>query len=188
MVSSLGATSFDVKYEQFSRNPAGRLRDIHTSFGSIRAVRGVSLTVQAGEIVSIVGDNGAGKSTLIKIMTGVLTADEGTILVDGEQVTISKPQDAQKRGIAAIYQDLALFDNLDVGENVFAGARQLSQCSACVSAAQAPGPCRPPGRRRPRDSNTPLVQAVARLAVRRSASDDRRRPRDRDERTCADSG
>ena len=101
--------------------PLVELRDIHKSFGSIRAVRGVSLTVQAGEIVSIVGDNGAGKSTLIKIMTGVLTADEGTILVDGEQVTISKPQDAQKRGIAAIYQDLALFDNLDVGENVFAG-------------------------------------------------------------------
>ncbi len=101
--------------------PLVELRDIHKSFGSIRAVRGVSLTVQSGEIVAIVGDNGAGKSTLIKIMTGVLTADEGTILVDGERVTISKPQDAQKRGIAAIYQDLALFDNLDVGENVFAG-------------------------------------------------------------------
>jgi ABC-type sugar transport system ATPase subunit len=101
--------------------PLVELRDIHKSFGSIQAVRGVSLDIRAGEIVAIVGDNGAGKSTLIKVLTGAFSADEGTILVDGELVTISKPQDAQQRGIAAIYQDLALFNNLDVGENVFAG-------------------------------------------------------------------
>jgi D-xylose transport system ATP-binding protein len=101
--------------------PLVELRDIHKSFGSIRAVRGADLAVHAGEIVAIVGDNGAGKSTLIKVLTGALTADEGTILVNGNEVTISKPHDAQELGIAAIYQDLALFNNLDVGENVFAG-------------------------------------------------------------------
>jgi ABC-type sugar transport system ATPase subunit len=101
--------------------PLVELHDIHKRFGSIRAVRGVSLAIHAGEIVAIVGDNGAGKSTLIKVLTGALSADEGTIRVDGEPVHISKPHDAQQLGIAAIYQDLALFDNLDVGENVFAG-------------------------------------------------------------------
>jgi fructose transport system ATP-binding protein len=106
------------------RAPLVELREIHKSFGSIRAVRGVSLEIYAGEIVAIVGDNGAGKSTLIKVLTGALTADQGTILVDGSEVTISKPHHAQELGIAAIYQDLALFNNLDVGENVFAGREE----------------------------------------------------------------
>src|SRR5581483_10369288 len=104
--------------------PLLELREISKSYGNIRAVRNVSLDVHAGEIVAIVGDNGAGKSTLIKIATGAVHADKGAILVDGRKAPISKPHDAQRLGIAAIYQDLALFDNLDVGENVFAGREE----------------------------------------------------------------
>jgi ABC-type sugar transport system ATPase subunit len=106
--------------------PLVALREIYKSFGSIRAVRGASLEVRAGEIVAIVGDNGAGKSTLIKVLTGAIAADRGTITVEGREVTISKPHDAQQLGIAAIYQDLALFNNLDVGENVFAGREETT--------------------------------------------------------------
>ena len=97
------------------------LRGIRKSYGHVEALRGVDLSVRAGEIVAIVGDNGAGKSTLIKVLTGVTQADAGEIMVEGRSVQISSPNDARDLGIAAIFQELELFDKLDVSENVFAG-------------------------------------------------------------------
>jgi fructose transport system ATP-binding protein len=97
------------------------MRGITKSFGHIQALRGVDIDLWPREIVGLVGDNGAGKSTLIKILTGALESDDGEIRLDGAKVAIEKPADAQALGIAAIYQDLALFDNLSLAENIFAG-------------------------------------------------------------------
>jgi D-xylose transport system ATP-binding protein len=97
------------------------LRGITKTFGAVAALTDVDLDVAAGEVVAIVGDNGAGKSTLVKILAGVHAAEEGTIAFEGEEVTIRSPADAQRLGIATVYQDLALCENLDVVENLFLG-------------------------------------------------------------------
>src|SRR6202453_4231019 len=88
-------------------------------FGGVHALKEVSLTLRAGEVLALAGDNGAGKSTLIKIISGVHHPDEGKIWYDGAEVTFENPQKAREQGIETIYQDLALADNLDVGANVF---------------------------------------------------------------------
>jgi ABC-type sugar transport system ATPase subunit len=109
-----------------SGEPFVELIDIHKRYGHVTALRGVDLKVSLGQVVAIVGDNGAGKSTLIKILTGVVQADTGEIRVGGQHVEIAGPNDARDLGIAAIFQELELFDNLDVAENVFAG-RELTR-------------------------------------------------------------
>jgi D-xylose transport system ATP-binding protein len=91
-------------------------------FGAVEALRDVSLTVDAGEVVALAGDNGAGKSTLIKVISGVQPADEATIEFQGREVQIRSPHDASDLGIAVVYQDLALCDNLDVVANLYLGA------------------------------------------------------------------
>jgi D-xylose transport system ATP-binding protein len=88
-------------------------------FGSVTALRGASIAARTGEITAIVGDNGAGKSTLIKCLTGVHHPDEGSITVDGEPVAFHSPQDSRKAGIEAVYQDLALADDLAVWQNLY---------------------------------------------------------------------
>lgn len=90
-------------------------------FGHVRALRGVSFDVHAGEVLAVLGDNGAGKSTLIKILSGVYDLTEGSLSVRGEDVTFGKPADATARGIATVYQDLALVDTRDVAANLFLG-------------------------------------------------------------------
>jgi D-xylose transport system ATP-binding protein len=90
-------------------------------FGAVVALEDVDLTVDAGEVVALVGDNGAGKSTLIKALSGAQPADEGAIAIDGKPVSIRSPQDAYRLGIATVYQDLALADNLDVVANLYLG-------------------------------------------------------------------
>ena len=102
------------------------LVDIHKSFGGVRAVRGVSMTIRAGEVLGLVGENGAGKSTLVKMLTGVLEPDRGHVLVDGRRQRIANPRTAREFGIAATYQEPVVFPDLDVAENVFAG-RQPTQ-------------------------------------------------------------
>ena len=102
--------------------PADRvlaLRGITKNFGAVAALTDVDLDVHAGEVVAIVGDNGAGKSTLVKILSGVHTADAGTIEFRGRPATITNPQQALDLGIATVFQDLALCDNLDVVGNLF---------------------------------------------------------------------
>ncbi len=101
--------------------PILSLRGVVKRFGSVQALSGVDFDVHGGEVVALVGDNGAGKSTLIKVIAGVYVADEGTVEWDGQPVTLSKPGDAQALGVATVYQDLALCDNLDIAANLFLG-------------------------------------------------------------------
>lgn len=101
--------------------PLLSLRGISKAFGANQALSGVDFEVDAGEVVALVGDNGAGKSTLIKAIAGVQLADEGDCHFGGELVKITSPQDATALGIATVYQDLALCDNLDVVANLYLG-------------------------------------------------------------------
>jgi D-xylose transport system ATP-binding protein len=97
------------------------LRGFSKSFGPVRALHNVDFEVDSGEIVALVGDNGAGKSTLIKAIDGVQPPDDGEAYFEGKQVRISDPQTAERLGIATVFQDLALCDNLDVVANLFLG-------------------------------------------------------------------
>jgi rhamnose transport system ATP-binding protein len=101
--------------------PLLSLSDIHKSFGGVRALRGVHLELLAGEVHAVVGENGAGKSTLIKIITGAHAPDEGKVLLAGEPIEANDPTTAKKLGIAAIYQQPALFADLTVAENIALG-------------------------------------------------------------------
>jgi D-xylose transport system ATP-binding protein len=101
--------------------PLLELDGVSKRFGPVQALDRVDFAVHAGEVVGLVGDNGAGKSTMVKTIAGIHTADEGAIRFGGQEVAISKPQDATGLGIATVYQDLALCDNLDVVANLFLG-------------------------------------------------------------------
>ena len=98
-----------------------RLTGISKSFGAVAALTEIDLEVNSSEVVAIVGDNGAGKSTLVKVLSGVHTPDAGTIEFAGERVTLPSPMAALDKGIATVFQDLALCDNLDVVQNLFLG-------------------------------------------------------------------
>ncbi len=103
------------------RQPILSLRGIDKRFGAVRALTRVDFDVFAGEVVAIVGDNGAGKSTLVKILAGVHPQDSGTITQHGAPISIATPTDARDLGIATVFQDLALCDNLDVVSNLWLG-------------------------------------------------------------------
>ena len=90
-------------------------------FGAVRAIRSADLTMHVGRVLALVGENGAGKSTLIKILSGAVTADSGTITYDGRPVTIHSTSDAMGLGIATVYQEPQLFSELTVSENIFMG-------------------------------------------------------------------
>jgi D-xylose transport system ATP-binding protein len=106
--------------------PLLELEKVSKRFGPVQALDRVDFAVHAGEVVGLVGDNGAGKSTMVKTIAGIYSADEGTIRFDGEEVRIKGPQDATELGIATVYQDLALCDNLDVVANLFLGHEQVA--------------------------------------------------------------
>ncbi|MGW1749186.1 ATP-binding cassette domain-containing protein [Streptomyces sp. NPDC002092] len=108
-----------------SATPVLALRGVSKRFGAVQALTDVDLEVHAGEVVALVGDNGAGKSTLVKTIAGVHPIDEGVIEWQGNPVSINKPHDAQGIGVATVYQDLALCDNLDVVGNLFLGRELL---------------------------------------------------------------
>ena len=97
------------------------MRGIGKRFGAVTALEGVDFELLDGEVLALLGDNGAGKSTLVKIMSGYYAPDDGEVLLHGSPVTFSDPSAAREAGIETIYQDLALFDNLDVAANVYAG-------------------------------------------------------------------
>ncbi len=97
------------------------LRDIGKSFGPVQALTGVNLDVPAGQVTALVGDNGAGKSTLIKTISGIWQPTHGHMIWQGKQVHFRTPRDATSAGIATVYQDLALCDNLDIVENMLLG-------------------------------------------------------------------
>ncbi len=112
--------------------PVLALKGVSKSFGPVQALSNVDFEVQPGEVVALVGDNGAGKSTLVKTIAGIHTADSGTILFEGDEVHITNPTDAVALGIATVYQDLALCDNLDVVENLFLGREETGDGPAKV--------------------------------------------------------
>ena len=97
------------------------LRGISKQFGAVSALTDIDLDVHAGEVVALVGDNGAGKSTLVKVLAGVHQPTAGTMHFRGQPVTLSGPSDALALGIATVFQDLALCENLDVVANIFLG-------------------------------------------------------------------
>lgn len=101
--------------------PVLELKGVNKRFGAVQALTDVDFRVEAGEVVALVGDNGAGKSTLVKTISGVGLADDGEFRFLGEPAHIAGPQDATALGIATVYQDLALADNLDVAGNLFLG-------------------------------------------------------------------
>src|SRR3954469_23178106 len=98
--------------------PILQLHEISKSFGAVRALKGVSFSVKAGEVHALLGENGAGKSTLIKVITGAHQPDSGTIAINGQNVRALTPAAAHKLGIACIYQQPALFPELSVAENI----------------------------------------------------------------------
>jgi D-xylose transport system ATP-binding protein len=101
------------------------LRGVSKHFGAVSALTDIELDVHAGEVVALVGDNGAGKSTLVKVLAGVHEPSTGTITFSGQQVTLPNPGAALDLGIATVFQDLALCENLDVVANIYLG-RELN--------------------------------------------------------------
>jgi D-xylose transport system ATP-binding protein len=107
--------------------PLVEMRDIRVAFGGVHAVEDVTVTLQAGEVVGLVGGNGAGKSTLMKALSGAHPPDSGEILVNGEVAHITNPRDAKDYGIETIYQTLALADNVDAAANIFLGRELVTR-------------------------------------------------------------
>lgn len=101
--------------------PLLALRGVCKRYGAVQALVDVDLEIRAGEVVALVGENAAGKSTLVKVISGVDAADRGTIAWQGRTVRIGRPHEAQALGIATVYQDLSLCENLDGVGNVFLG-------------------------------------------------------------------
>ena len=102
--------------------PLVQMIDIGKSYGAIRALSGINLTVNAGEVTCVLGDNGAGKSTLIKIISGLHPHNDGTLKVDGQTVKFASPRDSLAHGIATVYQDLAVVSLMEVWRNFFLGS------------------------------------------------------------------
>jgi len=96
-------------------------RDVSKFFGSVIALKDISMAVEGGEVMCLLGDNGAGKSTLIKLLSGVFQPDEGQLLLEGEEANFKSPRDALSRGIGTVYQDLATIPLLSVARNFFLG-------------------------------------------------------------------
>src|SRR5438128_3989337 len=103
-----------------------RATNIDKSYAGVHALKDASFELRAGEVHALIGENGAGKSTLIKIITGAVEADGGEIQIDGTTVTHNSPRAAKQLGIAAIYQQPALFPELSVAENIAIGLEDPS--------------------------------------------------------------
>ncbi len=121
-VSEVSQTSPAAEASPASRTALVALRGISKYYGNVKALDGVSLEVHAGEITCVLGDNGAGKSTLIKIVAGLHQHDGGTFTIEGEETRLGSPREALDRGIATVYQDLAVVPLMPVWRNFFLGS------------------------------------------------------------------
>jgi simple sugar transport system ATP-binding protein len=108
--------------ETNGQTPLLEVQNVSKYFGSVIALKDISMSVHAGEVMCLLGDNGAGKSTLIKIFSGVHRADEGRYLVEGREVHFASPRDALNAGIATVYQDLAMIPLMSISRNFFLGS------------------------------------------------------------------
>jgi ABC-type sugar transport system ATPase subunit len=97
------------------------VHDVRKRYGHVDALAGVSCVIYPGEVVALLGDNGAGKSTLVKVISGVIRADVGRVLLNGTPVSFKRPTEALRSGITTVYQDLAVVDTLDVARNIYLG-------------------------------------------------------------------
>lgn len=120
-VPSVGDGTADRAEFALTSLPLMSLRGVVKTFGPVVALNGVSMDIMPGQVTALVGDNGAGKSTLIKTIAGIHQPDEGQLFWEGKPVQIRGPRDAASLGIATLYQDLALCDNLDIVQNMFLG-------------------------------------------------------------------
>ena len=102
--------------------PLVEMESVGKAYGAIRALEGINLTVNAGEVACVLGDNGAGKSTLIKIISGLHPHTEGTLKVDGKAMRFGSPRESLDHGIATVYQDLAVVSLMEVWRNFFLGS------------------------------------------------------------------
>jgi ABC-type sugar transport system ATPase subunit len=107
--------------------PVLEARHITRHFGAVTALADASLALERHEVLGLVGDNGAGKSTLLKILSGVLPADSGRILLEGREVRLRRPHDALEAGIETVYQDLALVDTMSAYQNIYLGREELAR-------------------------------------------------------------
>ncbi|HVY77705.1 MAG TPA: ATP-binding cassette domain-containing protein [Solirubrobacterales bacterium] len=114
-------------------DPILSARGIGKRFGPVQALDRVDFEVRAGEVLALVGDNGAGKSTLVKSISGIYSVDSGEFSFEGRPVKIAGPASATELGIATVYQDLALCDNLDVVANLFLGQEELRGGAASLA-------------------------------------------------------
>ena len=105
-----------------SKTPILEIRNVSKYFGSVIAVKDISLNLYSGEVLCLLGDNGAGKSTLIKILSGVHKSDSGEYLVEGQPTIFTSPREALERGIATVYQDLAMIPLMSISRNFFLGS------------------------------------------------------------------
>jgi ABC-type sugar transport system ATPase subunit len=128
---------------------------LHKSFGPVSALRGVDLSLSAGEVLAVVGDNGAGKSTLIKHVAGVYRADSGEIRLNGAPMAVHTPAEARRLGVETVYQDLALADDLSVGANVFLGREPVRRWFGLLPAID--------NRRIRRETNALLARIESRI-------------------------
>jgi ABC-type sugar transport system ATPase subunit len=107
--------------------PVLEARHIARHFGAVTALSDASIALHRREVMGLVGDNGAGKSTLLKILSGILDANGGQILLGGREIRLARPQDAMDAGIETVYQDLALVDTMSAYQNVYLGREQLAR-------------------------------------------------------------
>src|SRR3569623_913155 len=118
-----------------NKTPLVELKDISISFGGVKAVADASVDLHRGEVVALLGHNGAGKATLIKVLSGAYQRAAGTILVDGQEATITNPRDAKAYGIETIYHQLADADNVDAAANLFLGRELVTPIGTLDDAA-----------------------------------------------------